>query len=106
MHSDEWLRLGYTSSEQIAVSDVAYYRIWHDNAGNEIGATVDFETADDFHYELPLAEWQSFLSKILCIGKSDDLTTAFREYFVKNKGLFDFERDLRICGIVYQKFFF
>ncbi len=106
MYSDEWLKQGYTSSEQIAVSDIAYYRIWHDHAGNEIGATVDFETANDFHYELPIAEWRRFLSEVLRIAKPDNLTTALREYFVKNKGLFDFERDLRINGIVYQKIFF
>lgn len=106
MYSDEWLKQGYTSSEQFAVSDIAYYRIWHDQAGNEIGATVDFETANDFHYELPIAEWQRFLGEVLRIGKPDNLTTALREYFVKNKGLFDFERDLRINGIVYQKIFF
>lgn len=106
MYSDEWLKQGYTSSEQFAVSDIAYYRIWHDQAGNEIGATVDFETANDFHYELPIAEWQRFLSGVLRIGKSGDVTTALREYFGKNKGLFDFEHDLRIYGIGYQKFFF
>lgn len=106
MYSDEWLKLGYSSGDQIQVSDYVFYRIWHDNAGVEIGAGVDFETENDFHYEMPISEWNRFVNKVLRTGDSEDVTTAFRNYFVKNKALFDFERDLRINGIGFQKFFF
>ena len=106
MYSDEWIELGHTSSEQIAVSDIAFYRVWTDNAGAEIGATVDFEAANDFHYELPITEWQRFKENILRVSRSEEVTDAFRAYLVRNKGLFDFERDLRIFGIGYQKIFF
>lgn len=106
MYSDEWLKLGYSSDEKIEVSEFAYYRLWFDKAGNEIGAGVDFETENDFHYEMPISEWNRFVKKVLRIGDSDDVTTAFRNYFVKNKGLFDFERDLSVFGIGFQKIFF
>ena len=106
MHSDEWYKLGYSSGEQIQVSDCVYYRIWHDQAGATIGATVDFETTNDFHYEMPVSEWHRFLNAVLRVKESDDVTTAFREYFLKKDGLFDFESDLRIFGIGYQKIFF
>lgn len=106
MYSDEWLKLGYSSSEQIQVSDVAFYRIWHDEVGNEVGVTVDFETANDYHYELPISEWNRFIRQILKVHTPDGVTSAFRQYFLKNKGLFDFESDLSRYSIVYQKIFF
>lgn len=106
MYSDEWIELGYTSSEQMEVSDIVFYRIWTDNSGAEIGATVDFEIDNDFHYVLPISEWQRFKENILRVSRSEEVTDAFRAYLVRNKGLFDFERDLRICGIGFQKIFF
>ena len=106
MYSDEWLKLGYSSGEQIQVSDYVFYRIWHDDAGVDIGAGVDFETDNDFPYEMPISEWQRFLKNVLRVSHSDDVTATFREYFTKNVGLFDFERDLSINGIGFQKFFF
>ncbi len=106
MYSDEWINMGYTSGKPIEVSDIAFYRTWTDQAGSEIGVTVDFEIDNDFHYEMPISEWRRFLNDVLHVDESDDVTIVFRNYFVRNNGLFDFERDLRIFGIGYQKIFF
>lgn len=106
MYSDTWLTQGYSSREPIQVSDFVFYRIWQDQAGSEIGVTVDFEAANDFHYEMPVAEWQRFLKTLLGVDQSDEVTDAFRGYFIMNKGLFDFESDLRIHGIGFQKIAF
>jgi hypothetical protein len=46
------------------------------------------------------------VEEVLRVGKSNDVTVAFRDYFVRNKGLFDFERDLKIYGIGHQKIAF
>ena len=106
MYSDGWLNLGYSSSDPIQVSDFVFYRIWHDQAGDEIGATVDFETDNDFHYEMPTSEWQRFLTKVLHLTEPYDVTDALRGYFLLNEGLFDFEGDLRMHGIEFQKIAF
>jgi|LSQX01.1.fsa_nt_gb hypothetical protein len=106
MYSDDWLRQGYTSDEQTQVSDYVFYRLWYDQAGTEIGATVDFEIDNDFHYEMPLSEWQKFLKVVLQIDESDDVTSALSDYFLKKQGLFDFEADLKIHSIGYQKIAF
>ncbi len=106
MYSDEWIKLGYTSCEQIEVSDIAFYRTWTDNAGAEIGATVDFETANDYHYEIPISEWRRFQEDVLGVSNSDGLTESFRDYFTRNPGPYDFESHLRMFGIGYQKIFF
>jgi len=106
MYSDEWLKLGYTSGEPIEVSDIAFYRTWTDQAGSEIGVTVDFEIDNDFHYEMLISEWRRFLTKVLRVAEPDDVTDALRGYFLLNEGLFDFERDLKFHGIVFQKIAF
>ena len=106
MISDEWISLGYTSSEPIEVSDIVFYRVWTDQKGAEIGVSVDFEIDNDFHYELPLSEWQRFVKTVLRVSDSSGVTEAIREYFIKNPKLFDFERDLRIYNIWYEQFFF
>lgn len=106
MYSDEWLRLGYSSGEQIRVSDFVFYSTWHDHAGNEIGATVDFETANDFHYDIPITGWLKFRNIVLRVSHSDDVPAAFCDFLAKNKGLFDFERSLDIHRIEYQKIAF
>lgn len=106
MYSDDWLRQGYTSDEQTQVSDYVSYRLWHDQAGAEIGVTVDFEIDNDFHYEMPVGEWQSFLTEVLHIDDPDDVPDALCGYFLLNEGLFDFERDLKINGILFQKIAF
>ncbi len=106
MYSDIWLTEGYSSGEQIQVSDFVFYRTWHDAAGNEIGVTLDFEIDNDFHYEMPVGEWQRFLKEVLRVAEPDDITDALRGYFLLNEGLFDFERDLKIHAISYQKIAF
>ena len=106
MISDEWIELGYTSSAPIKVSDIVFYRVWTDQAGAEIGVSVDFEIDNDFHYTMPISDWQRFVKAVLRVSDSDGVTGEFRKYFVKNPKLFDFERDLKIYGIWYQKFFF
>jgi len=106
MISDEWIELGYTSSEPIEVSDIVFYRIWTDQAGTKIGISVDFEIDNDFHYTMPISDWQIFTKNVLRVNNPNRVTQAFREYLIKNPKLFDFERDLKIYGIWYQKFFF
>ncbi len=106
MYSDAWLAQGYSSIEPIQVSDFVFYRTWHDKTGAEIGAGVDFETANDFHYEMLISEWRRFLTKVLRVAEPDDVTDALRGYFLLNEGLFDFERDLKFHGIVFQKIAF
>ena len=106
MISDEWIELGYTSSEPIEVSDIVFYRVWTDQAGAEIGVSVDFEIENDFHYTMPISDWQTFTKNVLRVNDPNGVTQAFQEYFIKNPKLFDFERDLKISGIWYQKFFF
>ncbi len=53
-----------------------------------------------------ISEWRRFLTKVLRVAEPDDVTDALRGYFLLNEGLFDFERDLKFHGIVFQKIAF
>ena len=106
MHSDNWLKQGYSSGSRIKVSDIVDYRIWSDNAGVAVGVTVDFETADDFHYELLIADWNRFLAEVLLVTDTASSTMAFSEYLASNKGLFAFEDALKVHNIEFRKIAF
>lgn len=106
MYSDEWINQGIASGEKIRVSDCVFFSVWRDPAGVEIGVTVDFEVANDFHYEMPISEWRRVLTNILGVSEPDEVTAKFGDYFEKHKGIFDFESSLRIYGIVFQKIAF
>lgn len=106
MYSDKWLKDGYTGDNRIKVSDIVDYRIWSDGMGVAIGVTVDYETADDFHYELLIADWHRFLSEVLCITDMSEVATAFQDFLKGNMGLFAFEDALDNHGIKYKKIAF
>jgi len=71
-YSDDWIKQGYTCGQRFKVSDIVDYRIWSDNAGDVAGVTVNFETANSFHYELLSVDWNKFILGILCIKISLD----------------------------------
>lgn len=103
MYSDNWLKQGYTSGSRIKISDIVDYRIWSDNKGIAVGVTVDFEAADDFHYELLTEDWNRFLSEVLCITDISSATTAFQGFLKSNTNLFAFEEALGNHSIKYKK---
>ena len=106
MYSDNWLKQGYTSGNRIKVSDTVDYQVWSDNAGAAVGVTVDFETADDFHYELLIADWHRFLFEVLCIADMSAAITVFQGFLKGNTNLFAFEESLNEHGIKYKKIAF
>lgn len=61
-NSDDWLRKGFRSGERrCVVETIVYYRIWTDENGARVGVTVDYEYAEDVHFELDFASWSAFL---------------------------------------------
>lgn len=106
MYSDNWLKQGYTSGSRIKVSDVVDYRIWSDNKGIAVGVTVNFEVADDFHYELLIPDWHRFLKEVLSVTDITASTVAFHDFLANNEGLFAFEDELKLHGIEFKKIAF
>lgn len=58
LYSDEWIKEGYHSGVRISLENgqPIAYRYWYDN-DIKIGATIDFEYAEDPHYEFL---WEDF----------------------------------------------
>lgn len=56
MLSDDWLRQGFQHGERIEVTDIVDYVIWTDNKNDIIGVSVNFEEADDYHYDIEIEE--------------------------------------------------
>lgn len=106
MYSDNWLKQGYTSGSRIKVSEIVAYHIWSDNKGIAVGVTVDFEVADDFHYELLTEDWHRFLFEVLCIADMSAPITVFQGFLKRNTNLFAFEEALNEHGIKYKKIAF
>ena len=88
MYSDYWVKSGYQYGESIKISTVADYKIWIDNRDCVVGVTVDFEEADDCHYDLPIDEWMKFLTKILKDSNFENTPKLFRKFLYENKEKF------------------
>lgn len=103
IYSDSWVKQGYNSGDRIKVTDIVDYRIWSNNSGDMIGVTVDFETADDYHYELLAADWNRVLAEIFSVTDTVATVIAFRDFLLHNNGLFAFEEALKTRGINFKK---
>lgn len=83
MLSDKWLQLEYTHGESIdIVEGLIDYYIWTDNFSTPIGVSLNFEYADDVHYELHYCDWVRFLKDCLHTDPyncSEALNTFFSE---------------------------
>lgn len=108
MYSDEWHKNGYSIEKRVSVFDAVYYRHAYNKEGNLAGVIIDYELADDFHYELLTENWQAFCSRYL---NGEDNVQAFRAFLMEKglesvQGIFAFERALKEANITYQKMAF
>jgi hypothetical protein len=106
MYSDEWLKQGYKKGKRINISSVVNYGIWLDDKGVPVGVTINFETADDFHYELLMQDWNKFLKEILLDDNPINTERVFREFINNNNSNFVFEEVLDARAIKFKKIAF
>ncbi|NLY20781.1 MAG: hypothetical protein GXZ08_05825 [Tissierellia bacterium] len=106
MYSDIWLQEGYKSGDRIVVSDEVDYKIWTNLDGEIIGVSVNYERADDFHYDLPIEEWTKFLEKVLGNADMNHTQKLFEDFLKNNPNLFSFEDALKDNNIKYDKIAF
>ena len=108
MHSDDWHRQGCVIENRIKVSGPVYYRHAYDKNGVLVGVIVDFEYADDYHYELLAKDWDAFCDRCL---NGEDSIQAFKAFFGYKdlesiSGKFAFESALNMHQIKFQKIAF
>ncbi|QRN84864.1 hypothetical protein JR334_07740 [Clostridia bacterium] len=106
MYSDDWLKQGYITGDRVMVNGIVDYYIWLDTDGEMVGVAVNFEAADDFHYELLTEDWHSFLTKVLNVSDIAYSTEAFCDFLAHRDDLFAFEEALNCHSIKFKKISF
>lgn len=106
MYSDDWLRLGFQHGDRIKVTDIVDYEIWTDSRKNIIGFTVNFEEADDYHYDLPIEEWMKFITKVLKNSDIEKTRELFKNFLCENTEIFAFQDALEAHQIKFDKIAF
>ena len=107
MLSDEWLGKNYQSSEKVQLSKIADYKMWADAQGNKVGVTLNFEYADDVHYDMTIGNWNRFLQGLGIneTASEEETLERLRKYF-SHRGFAGFEATAEKKGIEYTKMAF
>lgn len=104
LYSDEWLKKGYKSGNRISIGngEPIDYRYWYD--GDEIiGATIDFEYAEDAHYEFL---WEEFRKLIVLWGGEGEFLSNMQKFFPEKQPYFIFSDFLEENGIKFERIVF
>jgi len=105
MLSDNWIKEGYTKTEKIPLVSLIYLKMWVDNSGEFGGACVDFEYANDIHYELNYADWLLYLQKQFAIYDASNSLQPLSD-FLKEQDWRGFESSLKKHNINFSKICF
>lgn len=106
MISDDWLRQGFQHGERIVVTDIVDYVVWTDTTNSIIGVSVNFEEADDYHYDIEIEEWMKFLVQVLIDTNMKETPKLFRNFLEANTEMFAFQEALKFYQIKYDKIAF
>ncbi|NMM63028.1 hypothetical protein HBE96_10005 [Clostridium sp. P21] len=102
MKSDIWLNKGYKKGYETEITQKISYHIWTNQNDEPIGVTIDFEYANDVHYELNYEDWILFLQKLLHITVPSAFDEVLRNSFSKADYL-SFEEELTKNEIEFSK---
>lgn len=104
MDSGQWLQdksLHKTAAVEInSTTDVQY---WLNENEQLVGVCVNFELADDVHYELNTENWFRFLREALFIAPSSNCVVPFRDFLNTAAPQVDFGMVLDAKRIEYKK---
>lgn len=107
MYSDVWMRIkGYNMTSPISVNETVNIYKWLNKRNEPIGVCVNFELADDVHYELKIEEWNKFLNCVLMIDESDDFIKPFQKFLTIRLPQAAFADVLNKNNIEYKKISF
>jgi hypothetical protein len=106
MLSDDWLRQGFQHGERIEVTNIVDYVIWTNNENDFIGVSVNFDEADDYHYDIEIKEWMKFLVNVLDNPDFEVTSKLFRNFLNDSSEIFAFQDALDFNQIKYDKIAF
>lgn len=107
MYSDKWIMSNCTKQGSINITrdGLITYVLWIDNENNYVGAGLNFEYADDFHYEFLINDWERLMNCLFGVSNYDSHDKLLRAYF-KDNDFFAFENALAENNIEYEKIAF
>lgn len=107
MYSDKWmLDKSLHKTTAVEINSTTNVRYWLNENDQLVGVCVNFELADDVHYELKADEWIRFLGEVLMVAPHSDYTVPFRKFLNTSFPQVDFGTALNAKNIEYKKIAF
>ena len=107
LYSDQWrLNSNLHKTSLIHITEKINIQYWVNQENELIGTIVNFEFADDAHYELLAENWNLFIKLGLNIKESEMLKTALERFFDVDLPHVHFEEVLKFNNIEYKKIAF
>ncbi len=101
MYSDEWIKKqNIECGKAVRLNTISNYYTWKDELGALVGITINFEEADDTHYELLADDWYLFQEQILNVKRNNNFDAALGE--LTSKGWLKFSEKLQELGVRYE----
>ena len=101
MYSDEWIKKqNIECGKAVRLNTISNYYTWKDEHGALVGITINFEEADDTHYELLADDWYLFQEQILNVKRNNIFDAALGE--LTSKGWLKFSEKLQELGVRYE----
>ena len=101
--SDDWLSRGFRSGERrCVVRSLVYYRVWTDHDDQPVGVTVDYEYAEDVHFDLEFASWMVFLEAAGIPWTIDSNPKRLKDALFRD-GYSEFEKSLVQLDLPYRR---
>lgn len=106
MLSDIWIQCGYEKGEQTKLTRCVDFHFWKTKQGEVTGVTINFETADDFHYELEIGEWIKFAAQVFREENLENTVQELKAFLKGKRSLFALENALVENNIQFKKISF
>lgn len=110
MYSDQWIKdPSIRKTASIKINATTNVRYWLDENEQLVGVSVNFELADDVHYELKVENWNRFLEEVLNIKPTDDFIVPFRNFLNTqapqiNFGIVLYDKQIEYKSIAFYDF--
>lgn len=107
MYSDNWIRTtDIHKAPPIALTEEINLCKWISEKDGIIGIGIDFEYADDIHYEFLIDDWNLFVGTVLNSDTNSDYIPLLIDYFAEPSSHLKFGLSLRDNNIKHTKIAF
>lgn len=107
MYSDKWMSdISLHKLPAIEINSTTNMYYWLDENEQLVGVCINFELADDIHYELKAENWLRFLDEVLRVNSHDDIIAPLSDFLNASIPQVDLGTALDTKHIEYKKITF